>query len=113
MDDFRRSSPITSRILPEVERERPLLRPWVEQMVTLCQPDDVVWCDGSQQEYDRLCQLLVRQGTLRPLNPEKRPNCYLALSDPSEWLGSKTEHSYAVSAGTTRDRPTIGSILSP
>ena len=49
MDDFRGSSPITSRILPEVERERPLLRPWVEQMVTLCQPDDVVWCDGSQR----------------------------------------------------------------
>ena len=66
MDDFRGSSPMMSRTLPEVKRERPLLRPWVEQMVALCQPDDVVWCDGSQQEYDRLCQLLVRREPFAP-----------------------------------------------
>ncbi len=73
-----------SGALPEVKQERPLLRPWVEQMVALCRPDDVVWCDGSQHEYDRLCKLLVKKGTFRPLNPEKRPHCYLALSDQSD-----------------------------
>ncbi|MGO9811804.1 MAG: phosphoenolpyruvate carboxykinase (GTP) [Isosphaeraceae bacterium] len=72
------------RTLPEVKRERPLLRRWVEQMAVMCRPDDVVWCDGSQEEYDGLCQLLVQKGIFRLLNPEKRPNCYLVLSDPSD-----------------------------
>jgi phosphoenolpyruvate carboxykinase (GTP) len=70
--------------LPEVKRERPLLGSWVEQVAELCRPDTVVWCDGSQEEHDRLCQLLVGKGTFRPLNPELRPNSYLALSDQSD-----------------------------
>ena len=73
-----------SQALPEVKRERPQLRRWVEQMAVMCRPDDVVWCDGSQEEYDGLCQLLVQKGIFRLLNPEKRPNCYLVLSDPSD-----------------------------
>jgi phosphoenolpyruvate carboxykinase (GTP) len=71
-------------ILPEAKRERPQFRPWVKQMAELCRPDNVVWCDGSQQEFDRLCQQLVQAGTLHPLDPVKRPNSYLALSDPSD-----------------------------
>ncbi len=77
-------APVVPGILPAVSMELPQLRPWIEQMTELCRPDDVVWCDGSQEEYDRLCELLVLHGTFRRLNPEKRPNSYLALSDPTD-----------------------------
>ena len=57
---------------------------WVGDMAALCKPDHVVWCDGSKQEYDAMCELLVTGGTFTRLNPEKRPNCFLARTHPSD-----------------------------
>jgi phosphoenolpyruvate carboxykinase (GTP) len=62
----------------------PKVLAWVEEMVKLCQPAQVHWCDGSENEYQQLCELMVKQGTFTKLNPQLRPGCFLARSHPSD-----------------------------
>ncbi len=64
--------------------KHPRLVAWVADMVALCKPAAIHWCDGSQEEYQALCQKLVDAGTFTKLNPAKRPNSFLACSDPSD-----------------------------
>ena len=57
---------------------------WVDEVAALCQPKDIYWCDGSQEEYDRICASLVDDGVFIPLNPSIRPNSFLCRSDPKD-----------------------------
>jgi len=64
-------------------RNQNLLK-WVEEVKALCKPDNVYWANGSKEEYDRMIQICVDAGLATPLNPEKRPGCYLFRSHPSD-----------------------------
>lgn len=64
--------------------KNPKLIAWVADMAALTKPDTIYWCDGSDEEYQRLCLQLVDAGTFKKLNSAKRPNSFLACSDPSD-----------------------------
>lgn len=57
---------------------------WVNDMAQMCKPDRIHWCDGSQKEYDDMCELMLKSGTFIKLNDKKRPNSYLCRSNPSD-----------------------------
>jgi phosphoenolpyruvate carboxykinase (GTP) len=72
---------IDKTMIAEIKTE---LKTWVESMASHFKPTNVHWCDGSQEEYDKFCQMLVDKGTFIKLNPAKRPNSFACFSDPSD-----------------------------
>src|ERR1700722_6720420 len=68
----------------EAQTSLPELTKWVRDIALLTKPDEVVWCDGSQAEWDRLTGLLVANGTFTRLNPALHPNSFYCASDPSD-----------------------------
>jgi phosphoenolpyruvate carboxykinase (GTP) len=87
-----------------VSTTNPHLRAWVDEAAPLTKPDRVYWCDGSVEEKERLTAEAVERGILIPLNPEKRPGCYLHRSSPTDV--ARTEHLTFV---CTREREAAGS----
>jgi len=82
MENKGKKMPIPTHNTMKVSRSD--LLNWVHEVGDLMQPDSIHWCDGSEQENQSLIDLLIKNGTLRKLNENKRPNSYLALSDPTD-----------------------------
>jgi phosphoenolpyruvate carboxykinase (GTP) len=78
------SAPVTVPGLDQAPTAHPRLLAWVRQVAELTGPERVVWCDGSQQEWQRLTDELVEKNALVRLDPQKRPNSFWARTDPSD-----------------------------
>ena len=88
--------------------QNPRLNRWIEEIKTLCEPDALVLCDGSPEEYNRMMTALTDAGVAKPLNPGLRPNSYLVRSDPADVPGWRAELLSAARKKLMRGRPTIG-----
>ena len=80
------------------------LKQWVDHWAGVLQPADIYWCDGSAEEYDRLCAELVASGTFTSLDQAKRPNSYWAHSDPGD-VARVEDRTFICSADGARRRP--------
>lgn len=87
------------------------LATWVQDVAALTRPQNIVWCDGSDQEYDQMVNLMVDQGTLSPLNSDTHPNCYLHLSDPQDV--ARVEHLTFICSENKADAGENNNWMSP
>ena len=87
------------------------LEQWVREVAALTQPDSIYWCDGSQQEYDRLCNEMVERSNLTRLNPDLYPNCFLSRSDPNDV--ARVEHLTFICTDKRDDAGPTNNWMSP